>query len=71
MFSESAFCIVTAVPPADVRLMAAERGEMRDIKHTYTPLLKARYELLLAYQKNKFGYINRRAEEDAAFLESH
>lgn len=56
MFSETAFCISTAVPPEDIRLLAAERGEMRDIKHTFTPLLKARYELLLAHQKRTHGY---------------
>jgi hypothetical protein len=56
MFSETAYCITTAVPPADVRLLAAERGEMKDIKHTYSPLLKARYDQLLTYQNRKYGY---------------
>jgi hypothetical protein len=52
MFSESAFCITTAIPVSDLRVLAVEQGEK---KCNFTPLLKARYEMLIAYRKKKFG----------------
>ena len=56
MFSETAFCITTAVPQADIRVEVSSEGGMTDLRFKYSPLLKRRYEILLAYQNKKFGY---------------
>ena len=56
MFSETAYAIGTVIPASDLRVMAAERGEMKDIQHSFSPLLKRRYELLLQYQNKSFGH---------------
>jgi len=57
MFSETGYCITTAIPTSDIRIASAEAGEFKKKNHDWSRMLKRRYDLLQSYQNHQFrGY---------------
>jgi hypothetical protein len=54
MFSEKLFCVMTAIPPEDIRIRVAHKGEFKDIDHTWSRLLKRRYDLLSTFMATNY-----------------
>lgn len=54
MFSETGYCITTAIPTSDLRLAQAEAGEYKKKNHDWSRHLKRRYDLLASFQNARF-----------------
>lgn len=54
MFSETGFCITTAIPASDIRIASAEAGDYKKKNHDWSRMLKRRYDLLQSYQNHQF-----------------
>jgi len=55
MFSEKCYCVMTAIPPEDIRIRVADEGKFKDVKYKYSALMRRRYELLATYQSDRYG----------------